>query len=287
MDPNRRLNLRRTCVGFFLLSMPAISCTSTHPESEATVMTPSDPSQRATESEHDIALPPVVRIAPHDRSHQVRVGAPVRLELSLPTTWESPRTSAGLSWPDVELSRLIARLPRGFQEAITMETKLRTTTLDYTFSRAGTSMVMACFDVPPQRITRFAHRLTYCSKTLIDVADEHGVVPHEVPHMMGKTGEPTELRPIMPPDTLQPGGDFAVKAYAANQSPEGALVTAYRPDGSTHTATTDRSGIAIFSIDQAGPWTFRLEHETNDRSFVADLVFTIHADDSTSAGGPR
>lgn len=93
------------------------------------------------------------------------------------------------------------------------------------------------------------------AKALIRV-DHEGPRPASI--ATSKTGQPTEIRPLMDPTALTPGSDLAVKLYARTGSDRQGVVTATNATtGDVVRAISGDSRIANIPIATAGRW--RLE----------------------------
>lgn len=95
--------------------------------------------------------------------------------------------------------------------------------------------------------------------TVTNVAGEAGVpVIDEAP--LSKSGQQTEIRPLMHPTKVR-GGVLAVRVYVGGESIPGAQVRAVHiRSGAVQEVQADGKGIASVRIDEAGGW--RLEFHT-------------------------
>lgn len=97
-----------------------------------------------------------------------------------------------------------------------------------------------------------AVRRVESAKTLVRVVAE-GEQPVSI--ATSKTGQAVEIRPLVDPTTLVPGGDLLVKIYAAIPGPAAGLVLATNTTtGELLSVETDDSATANLTIPSAGRW---------------------------------
>lgn len=74
-----------------------------------------------------------------------------------------------------------------------------------------------------------------------------------------KSGQQVEIRPLMDPTTMLPGGDLPVRLYMKGSAAGGAVVAAtHVATGAGQQATADPSGIALLHIAQPGEYRLEL-----------------------------
>lgn len=103
---------------------------------------------------------------------------------------------------------------------------------------------------PPSARVRVLRSLT----ALVRVLREDGAAVQD--HTAtSKSGQQAEIRPLMDPTTIPPGGDLPVRVYTLGAGAGGArLVASHLESGERLEFAADSKGIASFTITQPGVW---------------------------------
>ena len=195
----------------------------------------------------------------------------MHFELAVPADWNDPQAEL-LDWSQVSIQRFFIRHPGAMQTSVTPAREPTGSTIGYIFGHPGTVMLGFCVDVAAIADRRAS---VYCQRSIRDVLDEREQFVDAVAPVNGKLGEPIELRPMMPIQSLTTAGDLTLRAYNRGESLAGWTVTAIDPEGELVSAQTREMGLVNFPLTRPGIWTFRMiVHEaTIDR--VADLVVPV------------
>lgn len=117
---------------------------------------------------------------------------------------------------------------------------------------------------------------------LVRVTDAAGeTVPDSTP--TSKAGLLAEIRPLMDPTRMVPGGDIPVRVYVEGESVSGGVVYAtHMATGRTQRVKADAKGIAGLRIDAAGEWrlechVLRMGKEKGEAALAASATLTFEA----------
>src|SRR5215471_10236921 len=115
-------------------------------------------------------------------------------------------------------------------------------------------MVMTCIGAKNDPRSDAWQHATYCSKTLLDVADSGRRSDAPEADVMSETGLPIEVVPLKSPIGMPVGSELPASFHFMNDEEPGVEVAAIRPDGTVDRQVTNRTGIAYFTISQPGRW---------------------------------
>lgn len=96
-----------------------------------------------------------------------------------------------------------------------------------------------------------------------------------------KAGLQVEIRPLMDPTRMQPGGDIPMRVYLEGDAAAGGTVHAtHMPTGRTQRVKADAKGIAPLRIDAAGEWRlefheFRKARAEGEAALAASATLTF------------
>ena len=200
----------------------------------------------------------------------VPAGTPVAFELELPT---------GETWDTANVGRLVVRT-YGVQDTIPIKPANGKLQAQYTFDKPGVALVMLCAGWGKDRDKSDAwQRTPFCTKLLLRITSADGKFPSAETirdcGSIGKAGLTVEVLPYAVPWKLRGGHDLPLRVYFRGNKQKGAIVTAYKPDGTTTCATTDAKGITNISVDQPGRWVIRYERTENGVQHIGELVFEV------------
>ena len=113
--------------------------------------------------------------------------------------------------------------------------------------------------------------------------------PEPVSIANSKTGQAVEIRPLLDPTLLTPGGDLPLKIYAAIPGPAGGVVTATNSTtGEVLSAPLAEDATANLTIPSAGRWRLEFHAVAPDETGEADwlvhtatLTFEVRAEEVT------
>lgn len=118
--------------------------------------------------------------------------------------------------------------------------------------------------------------------TLVRVSDEAGKASPDT-SATSKAGLLTEIRPLMDPTRMVPGGDIPVRVYVEGEAVNGGVVWAtHMATGKTQRVKADAKGIAGLRIDAAGEWrlechVLRMGKEKGEAALAASATLTFEA----------
>ena len=225
------------------------------------------------------------------RSLTAEVGTPVELQLRLPTD-----AAWGTDFGQANLGRLVLRTYGKNQSLLPGGARAGTTSVACRFDEPGYVMlILAAGPAEFKGLSDSWQRTNYCSKVVLRVNPKSGEPSPEQlardPGTGGKLGSKIEVLPYFSPVALTVGADLPVRVYFEGSSQRGAAVTAYRPDGSTETQTSNNTGIANFRINQAGRWIIRysktVAESHGDETYIAELVFEVPAPAQPESSQPE
>jgi hypothetical protein len=196
-------------------------------------------------------------------SLRARTGQSVSLDLMLPNLQKSA---------DVDVARFVVRLPGGTQNAVPVDAKAPWRPIPFKFTKPGVAMFMVCTGQGPAGDVDVLGP-TYCSKVIVNVS---GRAPGDsTEDVMGETGLPLDVEPLVSPTNLGVGAVLPVRFHYMNEEQGGIDVVAIRPDGSADRQVTSRSGVAHFQLTQVGRWTIRFGRMYPTGESIGELVFEI------------
>jgi hypothetical protein len=211
-----------------------------------------------------------------DDTLQVTAGRDVTMTL------ETPEREA---WSQANVCRFQVRT-FGRVETIEPDPNRTSTEMTYRFNEPGYAMViLAAGPGSTKGQTDSIQRAPYCAKLLVrvdpDPADAQArAAPMKSPGLMAKTGMKVEVSPYIDPTSLpleaiENGADLPVRVYFEGISQKQVPVTAYGPDGTQQTETTDSHGITRFKVKTPGRWLVRYQHDVDGVTYTGDLVFDL------------
>lgn len=183
------------------------------------------------------------------------------------------------SWREANVARLVVRRA-GAQRSLTEEQLAPSADLELKMADEACTMVLV--DVGPATSKGFAdswRRVSRCTK--IFECNDRGDAAAQLARrratsfMTGKVGSRVEIRPLLSPALVRPGGDFPLRLYADGKARPAALVEAHGSRGETVSAVTDPVGIATLRIPSSGRWTVLYRHGEGDSEIVAELIFDV------------
>lgn len=111
--------------------------------------------------------------------------------------------------------------------------------------------------------------------------------PEPVSIATSKTGQAVELRPLLDPTRLSPGGDLPVKVYAEIPGPaDGLILATNSTTGESFVGATREDATANLTIPSAGHWRLEFHAVVPDDAGEADwIVHTATLTFHIAAGG--
>jgi hypothetical protein len=198
------------------------------------------------------------------------VGRSVALQLTLPN---------GQRWADVGVTRFAVRSGVS-QETLGVDQLDATGAVTHKFGSPGPAMFMTCVGAKNDPRSNAWEHASYCSKVIVDVGGAIRRSDEPEADVMTETGMPIEVVPLKSPIGMPVGSELPASFHFMNDEEAGIEVAALRPDGTVDRQVTNRSGVAYFTITQAGRWVIRLVEVTPEGERTGELVFDI-------AGGVR
>ncbi|CAG0951932.1 hypothetical protein PHYC_00245 [Phycisphaerales bacterium] len=141
-------------------------------------------------------------------------------------------------------------------------------------ARAGTEDPCAKSDARVQ--------LLRSATTLVRVSDADGK-PAADSTPTSKSGQQVEIRPLMDPTSMLPGGDLPVRLYMKGTAAGGGVISAtHLESNTTQQATADSGGIALLHIERPGEYRLELrvlrplaESDAAWQAGIATLTFEV------------
>lgn len=184
------------------------------------------------------------------------------------------------SWRDANVSKVAIR-SAGAQRRLTEEQLTPSADLELSVAEEGCYVVL--IDVGPASSKGFAdswRRVSRCTKIVEcsargDATAQLTARRSATSFTTAKVGSRVEIRPLLSPTLVRPGGDFPLRLYAEGKARQGARVEAHGPEGQTVNAVTDPVGIATLRIPSSGRWNVFYRHRQDGSEVIAELIFDV------------